>query len=217
MSSQFPNGTIFAVSTVLSAAVVISATSNANPAVASSAAPPADDSVVLLSSNWPGLNEVVARTDLADSDSFALLGVNTTNVNRYSPGEGSGFFQVASSFINLSQVREVTKSGGEQQFFQFRYLEDNPSRQRQKPTFKNAKSILLTLDWDPALAWYEALREADSDQEIIVLRATLPNDDVLYYGVYPSFDDDPSMTIDENMTNTATFSMTAGFTRYAAP
>jgi hypothetical protein len=49
-----------------------------------------------------------------------------------------------------------------------------------------------------------------------VLRATLPNGALLYYGVYPSFDEDPSLDANENMTNKATFSLNSALTRYAS-
>lgn len=214
MASQFPNGTIFAVSTVLGAPNAVSGITNTNPAVATAAAPVADDSIVLINSNWPDLNDRIARTDNANSNSFELLGIDTTNEDRYEPGEGDGSVRVASGFVNLSQVRESTKSGGEQQFFTWQYLEDRSSRQRQRPTFKNAKVINLTLDYDPALAWYEALDTLDKAQELVVLRATLPNGAQMFYPVYPSFDADPSLTMNENMTNVATFSLAGDFTRY---
>jgi tail tube protein len=216
MSSQFPNGTIFAVSTVLGAPIVVSDISNANPAVASAAAPPSDDSIVLINSNWPDINERIAKTDNADSASFELLGINTLDDDRFEPGEGEGSVRVASAFVNLSQVTETSKSGGEQQFYTWQYLEDRSSRQRQKPTFKNAKVINVTLDYDPALAWYAALDTLDKAQELIVLRATLPNGAQMFYPVYPSFDADPSLTMNENMKNIATFSLNGEMTRYEA-
>lgn len=217
MAAYFPNGTVFAVSTAMAAAVPITAISNANPAVASSTTPPTDGSIVVLTSGWPTLSERVVRSDAADAGTFVLEGIDTTNVTRYPAGEGvPGAFMVASDFVNLSQVTTSEKQGGEQQFFTWQYLEDRSGRQRQRPTFKNAKSLTLTLDYDPALAWYEAMIELDADKDPVVLRATLPNGVQLYYLVYPSFDGDPSMTINENMQNTATFSMISDFTRYEA-
>ena len=56
----------------------------------------------------------------------------------------------------------------------------------------------------------------DEKAELIVLRAALPNGASIYYPVYPSFDADPSLTMNENMQNTATFSMAGKFTRYEA-
>lgn len=214
MSSMFPNGTIFAVSTALGAAIPFTALSNAINAVALAAAPPADESIVMIASNWPDLVDRVARTDNSDVDSFELIGIDTTDTLRYEPGEGAGSVRVVTDWVNLSQVRESTKAGGEQQYFTWQYLEDRSGRQRQRKTFKNAKSITILLDYDPALAWYEQLSTLDESGELCVLRATLPNGAQLFYAVDVAFDDDPSLTMNENMTNSATFSLNSKMTRY---
>jgi len=109
----------------------------------------------------------------------------------------------------------VQKSGGTQQFYKWQYAEDPSNTQKQRPTFKDAKTLTLTLDYDPALAWYAALTAADAAQQLVVLRAVLPSGDTLYYAVYPSFDADPSMDLNKNMENTATFSLVSPLTRYA--
>lgn len=215
MSAIFPNGTVFSVSTALGTALAVTAITNANPAVASASTPPADGAILIAKSGWTELNERVVRSANADSTTFELEGIDTTSLTRYPAGQGAGSVTPVTAWVDLSQVTAIEKTGGEQQFFQWRYVEDRNSRQRQRPTFKNAKVITLTLNYDPALAWYDALREADAVKDTVVLRARLPNNDELYYLVYPSFDADPSMTLDQNMQNTATFSMTTEFTRYA--
>lgn len=215
MSAIFPNGTVFSVSTALGTALAVTAITNANPAVASATTPPADGAILIAKSGWTELNERVVRSANADSTTFELEGIDTTSLTRYPAGQGAGSVTPVTAWVDLSQVTGIEKTGGEQQFFQWRYVEDRNSRQRQRPTFKNAKVITLMLDYDPALAWYAALREADAVKDTVVLRARLPNNDELYYLVYPSFDADPSMTLDQNMQNTATFSMTTEFTRYA--
>ncbi|VFR31891.1 phage-related conserved hypothetical protein [plant metagenome] len=216
MSAIFPNGTVFSVSTAFAAAIDVTAISNASPAVASAATAPAEGAIVAVSSGWTELNERIVRVANAETGSFTLDGVDTSSEARYPAGQGAGSVKAVSAWVDLSQVTAIEKTGGEQQFYQWRYVEDRSGRQRQRPTFKNAKTITITLDYDPALAWYDALRDADALKEPVVLRAKLPNGDELYYLVYPSFDADPSMTLDTNMQNTATFSMTSEFTRYVA-
>lgn len=216
MAASFPNGTILSVSSGFGAAVPVTAISNANPAVATTATPPADGAIVVINSGWAGLTDRVARASAVDADSFALEGISTLDTTRFDAGGGAGSYQSVSGWVQLSQVRETARAGGEQQFFTWQYLEDRDGRQRQKPTFKNAKSLTVTLDYDPALAWYDQLVGADESGNPVALRAVLPSGVSLYYYVYPSFDGDPSMTMNENMTNVATFSMISPVIRYEA-
>lgn len=216
MSSMFPNGTIFAVSTGFGAPIAVSALTNASPPVASAVAPPADNSIGLITSNWPDISDRVAKTTNADADSFELAGFDTTDLTRFPAGSGAGSIKVVTTWVNLSQVRENNRSGGDQQYFTWQYLEDKSGRQRQRKTFKNAKVINITLDYDPALAWYNALSKLDDSQDLQVLRATLPNGAQLFYAVDVAFDEDPTMTMNQNMTNSVAFSLNSKMTRYEA-
>lgn len=216
MSSIFINGTRYSISTALAAAAAISAISNANPGVASAVAPPEDGSILVLKSAWTNLNETVARSANADADSFELEGVDTTSTVLFPAGGGAGTYQKVSSWVDLDQVRDVVMAGGDQQFFNYQYVEDPISRQRQKPTFKNAMTMTVSLDYDPAKAWYAALIEADRLREPVVVRGVLPNGSTLYYYAYPSFNKVPVGQVNENLQNTAVFSLIADPIRYEA-
>ena len=62
MSSMFPNGTIFSVSTGFETAVAVSEISNAMPAVATLASGTvAAGAIALINSNWAGIDGRVAR------------------------------------------------------------------------------------------------------------------------------------------------------------
>jgi len=214
MSSIFINGTQYFVSKALAAAIPVTAISNANPAVATSASPPADGAIVVVASGWSGLNETVARTANAAADSFELAGVNTTNESRFPPGLGAGSVREVTDWTPLIQVRSADLSGGEQQFYQYQYVEDPSSRQRQKPTFKNPMVLTIGLDYDPSLQWYEDLIAADEAGVPVVLRTVLPNGSEILYYAYPSFNKVPTQTLNENMQNTATFSLISDPVRY---
>lgn len=219
MSSMFPNGTIFSVSTGFETAVAVSGISNAMPAVATLASGTvAAGTIALINSNWAGIDGRVARASGSTAGEVTLDGIDTTDDDIYTPGTGAGAGSLLAvdTWVQLSQVTSSAKSGGEQQFYNWQYLEDRTRTQKQRPTFKNAKVLTLTLDYDPAKAWYTALEKLDEKAELIVLRAALPNGASIYYPVYPSFDADPSLTMNENMQNTATFSMAGKFTRYEA-
>lgn len=216
MAQQFPNGTVFSVSTAFGTAVDVTAVTNANPAVATATSPPTDGTIGVMTSGWPSLNQRVVRTDGADTSSFEIDGFDTTDTSDYPAGEGKGAFTPVSTWVTLSQVTNIQKSGGEQQFYQWQYAEDPSGQQQQRPTFKNAKSLQLTMDFDDALDWYDSLKDADAAKDPVVLRAKLPNGKTLYYYVYPSFDADPSMNLNQNMQNVATFSQISPFTKYGA-
>lgn len=216
MSSYFPNGTQYAISTTLAAAIALTAITNANPAVASAAAPPADGSIVVLASGWSALNDTVAKTANAAADSFELAGVDTTSLVDFPAGAGAGTARVAGGWVPITQVRSNNVTGGEQQFFTYQYVEDKSNRQRQKPTTKSPIVITLNMDYDPALPWYEALIQADKLGQPVILRATLTSGDVIYYLAYPSFNKVPTGGLNENQQNVATFSLLGDPVRYEA-
>jgi hypothetical protein len=217
MSQSFPNGTVFSVSTALATAIPLTAISNASPPVASTSTPPTVGTYGVIESPWSGLNNRVSRVaTVVAATSFTLEGFDTTNTTQYPAATDTGTFQSVSSWVQLSQVTNIAKSGGTQQYFSWQYAEDPHNTQIQRPTFKNARTLTLTLDYDPALAWYAALEAADQAQVPVVLKAQLPSGAILLYYVYPAFDGDPSMNLNKNMDNTATFSQIAPLTRYTS-
>jgi hypothetical protein len=218
MASSFPNGTIFSLGTVLAAAKTITSISNASPAVASSTAHGyAAGDIVKLGVASALLDQRVVRVaaNVSPTDLFNLEGIDTSSTTLYPTGFGVGTAQKVTTWVPFSQVTDVQASGGEQQFYQWTYLEDG--RQRQRPTFKNARSMTLQMDYDPSLAWHAALLAADQLGGVYPLQAALPTGAKLYYSVYVGFDGEPGITINENMKTTATLSLASPYsTRYAS-
>jgi hypothetical protein len=205
MAALFPNGSVFAIATSKATALAVTAITNASEAVATvtGTAPNVGD-IVVISSGWAELNGAVARVKAVDTQDVTLEGIDTSDTVRYPAGEGVGSIAVASSWTSFSQVTDSQNSGGEQQFYQWVYLEDGV--QRQRPTFKNARSLQITMDYDPSLSWHAALLAADRARTEYVIRLTLPNGDVIFYNMYVSFDGEPTTTINQNMQVVATFS-----------
>lgn len=216
MSSSFPNGTIFSVLTTLGAAKVLTAISNANPGVAASVAHGfADLDILLLSVASARLNNRVVRVSGSAANAFNLEGIDTTSATKFPTGFGVGNAYEASVPVAISQVVDSQLSGGEQQFYTWQYLESGA--QLQRPTFRNAKSLTLQMDWDPDLAWHAALLTASDDGTVVPLLATLPNGNKLYWGMYVSFDGEPNFNINENMKTSAVFALANPLsTRYAS-
>lgn len=214
MSAYFPNGTIFSLGTTYAAAKNITAITNASPGVATSTAHGYSDGDILLLRTMAStlLESKVVRVASSATNSFDLEGIDTSSTSRYPSGFGVGTAEEVTAWTALSQVVDSQGSGGEQQFYQWTYLEDG--RQRQRPTFKNARSLTLTVDWDPTLSWHTALMAADLATTVYALRAVLPNSTTLYYGVYVGYDGEPTLTINENMKTTISFSLASTHTRY---
>jgi hypothetical protein len=216
LSSSFPNGTVFAISTAVAAAKTITSVSNANPGVAAATANGySDGDILILTAASTRLDQRVVRVDNAATDAFDLEGINTTSTTVYPSGFGAGSAVEVSSFVSLSQTTNTATSGGEQQYFQWVYLEDG--KQRQRKTFKNARSLQWTADYDPTLAWHTALLNADEDGTTRVLLATLPNGSKIYWSVEVSFDGEPTFNTNQNQQVVATFSLVNPVsTRYAS-
>jgi hypothetical protein len=214
MSASFPNGTVFAIGSTYGSDVTISAVSNANPGVATAAGHGYTDGDIILLAMPSRLDGRVVRVDTPATGSFNLEGINTTSTTLYPSGFGVGTSKEVTAFTSLSQVVDSQSAGGEQQFYQWVYLEDG--RQRQRPTFTNARSMTLTLDYDPSLAWHQALLDAAVSNEVRALRATLPNLATLYWGVYVGYDGEPTFTINENQKVSLSLSLAAPHTRYAS-
>lgn len=214
---MFPNGTIFSISSALKAAIAVTSISNANPAVATvDDEGAASGDIVMITSDWGLLDGRVARLSAATAVSATLEGIDTTDANAYAAGGGAGSLRAVQTWVELSKVTASSRAGGEQQFHTWQYLEDRAGRQRQAPTFKNAKSLTLTLDHDPAKSWFKELIKADAQKDRIILRAVLPNGAKMFYPVTVSFDADPSLDMNVTMANTVTFAMDGEFTRYEA-
>lgn len=204
MSAIFPNGSVFSIGTTFATAITISGITNANPAVATATAHGlADGDIVMISSGWSRLDNAVCRVAGSDVNTFQLEGIDTSDTQQYPAGAGVGSAREITAFTAISQVTDSQAYGGDQQFFQWVYLEDG--LQRQRPTFKNARSLQLTLDYDPDLAWHAALLTADRNGEPHAMRMALPNGSFIYYSMYVSFDGEPTATANQNMQVVANF------------
>jgi hypothetical protein len=216
MASNFANGTTVSISSAFDAAVTVSSITNAEQAVATVDGTVAKGAIVLVESGWTGLNERACRVADFSANAATLEGIDTTDTTIYPEGEGVGELKVVKTWTAINQVTEVSKSGGEANFAQWQFLEDRTGTQRQRPTYRSAKSIDLTMHFDPKLAWYNELLKAAQSGELRVLKIVSPQGDVALYPVYVSFDGDPTLTVNENETVTASFALAASYTFYAA-
>ena len=213
----FINGAKYAFSTTLSAAQEITAISNAATAKVSAAVLPTDGDIVLLRSNWTDLNDVASYVENAGAGKFDLAQIDTSDTAIYVPSEElPASYQVAGGFTSLSQIREITQSGGDMNMFNWGYVDDSSLRQRSRPTDSNPLVLQFTLDWDPDKPWATELEMASKKRMLTVLRERLPTGDVLLYSGYIGYQKMPSHTRNENMTVTATMTINSDPIRFSA-
>lgn len=216
MSVSLPNGAVISIASTMAVAVSITAISNASPAVATAAghALVDGDVVVLAVPSWPALNGRVVRViDKADG-TFALEGVDTTDTKRFPAGAITGAARKVQTWTAITQVLEANMSGGEQQFYNYQFLEDTGD-ERQIPTIRSARSQTLSIADDDALPHYAVLDAADAERKTRAVWLQMPNGARTYYPAYVSFSKVPTLTKNQAMALSVTLSLDAEPMRYA--
>lgn len=215
MAVKLPNGIIFSLGTTLGAPKPVTAITNANPAVASSATHGlSNGAVIVVNSGWQKINDRVMRVAAQASGTFNLEGIDTTSTTLYPAGSGTGSVREVTGFTQISQVLESSTSGGEMQFATYSFLEND--FESQIPTQSSAQTITLNIADDDTLAGYKALQKASDERVALPLKAQLPDGAVILYMGYVSFNSTPSMTKGEVMACEATFSLLSKPVRYSA-
>ena len=210
-----PNGATFQIAATFGTEKVISAISNANPAIATAAANGlADGDFILINSGWGKLDGRASRVADAETGTFALENINTLNENFYAPGGGAGSFLEVLTWVEVTKITTVSATGGEQQFLTVGYLAEDDDRQF--PTNRNPMSMAFTVEDQPT-APYVPIVEGYSDNKIqTVGRLNLPNGDKIIYPGFASITETPTLERNQLMTRVITFSLSGRSTRYLA-
>jgi len=212
---QMPNGATFEIASAYGAAIPFTALTNANPAVATAAAHGlAEGDIVALSSGWTRLDGRAVQVGEITSGTFALDGVNTTNIQQYPAGSGVGAAREVTTFTEISKITELGSSGGDQQFLTFGFLADDDDRQM--PTTKNPITLTITVADDPSQPYVDVCEAADDDKQARVLRLNLPGGSRIIYNGYVSITSTPTMSRNNLMTRVISIALTGRPTRYSA-
>lgn len=212
---QLPNGFTIALATAYGTAKTVSALTNANPAVATTSAAHgiSTGAILEITSGWQKINSRGARAAAAAGSSISYEGLDTTSVTNYPAGTGIGSIREITAFTQISQITDLTTSGGDMQFATYSFLEND--FESQLPTQASAQSLTITIADDAALAGYIALKAAGEDRSIRMLKMTTPSGGILLYNGYVSFNETPTLSKGNINTVSATFSLLAKPTRYA--
>ena len=213
MAATLPDGSIVSLATTIASAKTIATLSNASPAVAGSTAHGfSNGDLVVVASGWGRLNQRVVKVASSLTDSFAMADIDTSSTTYFPAGSGTGTASKITAWTQISQILGFSTSGGEQQFTNFSYLEDN--FERQLPTVTSAQSLQMQLADDASLAGYVALKAASESKAVTPLRLTLPSGAVILYNGIVSLNETPSLSKGNVMTVTATFSLQNRPVRY---
>lgn len=170
--------------------------------------------ILEVTSGWSRLNSRIVRVKSVTTDAFVLEGVDTSNLNLYPVGGGSGTVRKILTWVQITQVLEFTTSGGEQQFVTYSFLEEDV--EHQIPTVKSASSFAMTIGDDASLPWYALLSAANDDRVPRAVRITLPSQSSILYNGYVTLNKTPTLTKNEIMGLQATVSLTSEPMRYSA-
>lgn len=210
-----PNGATMQLAVSFATAKLITAISNANPAVASATANGlTDGDIVLLESSWGKLDGRAVRVTGATTDAFSLENISTENVDFYTAGGGAGNFQEVSSWVEITKITGVSMTGGEQQFLTVGYLSDDDDRQF--PTNRNPMSMALTVEDQPTAAYVPVAEGYTDNKTQTVLRLNLPNGDKILYPGFCTITDTPTLERNALMTRTVNFALSGRPVRYIA-
>lgn len=215
MAVSLPNGSIVAIASGYDSAKTLSALTNANPSVVTSAAHGfVDGDYIDVVSGWARLTDRILRVDDATTGTFELEGFDTTSTSLFPAAGGAGTARKITGFTQLAQILDSTSSGGEQQYWTGQFLEAD--REIRIPTTKSAAGIDFQIADDPSQPGYQLAKEANDDREPRAVLITLSNGAKLLYKAYISLGLIPSLTVNQAMTLPVTLSLLGDPIRYAS-
>lgn len=215
MGITLSTGTIVAIAKTYGASVNMTAIGNAAEAVATLAA--GHGCVVgdylEISSGWGRLDKRVVRVKTVATNDVTLEGIATTNTTLYPAGTGAGTIRRITAWDNLSQLKDLSVSGGDQQFADITAIDDVV--ERKVPTIRSAVALSMTVMDDPSQAWYATVQAAADAASVAGLRMSFPNGTKLLANAYWSLQKTPNVAKNEALTAKVDASYAADPVRYA--
>lgn len=215
MAAQLPDGATVLIATTYGSAKPVSAVTNASPAVATSTAHGlSNGALVLVASGWSRLNARVLRLASVATNAASFDGFDSSSTSVFTPGGGIGTMTEITALTQITQIMGFETTGGDQQFVNYSFLEQD--FETQLPTITSAQSIKISIADDPSLAGYIALKAAGEARATRALKLLLKDGSFVLYNGVVSFNETPTVTKGAIMTVSATFSLTGRPVRYAS-
>lgn len=216
MAITLSTGTSVSIAKAYGSSVTMSAITNATEAVATLSA---GHSVLVgdyleITSGWDLLDKRVVRVKTVATNDVTLEGVNTSNTTKYPAGAGIGSIRRITSWSQLSQLKDLSASGGDQQFADITSISDRTTKQ--VPTVRSAVTMTIGVFDDPNLAWYADVTAASDASTPYGLLMVFPNGSRLAANAYWSLQKVPGISKNEALTTQISLSYAADPIRYSA-
>lgn len=214
MALTLPNGATVHIGELDAEKKVTAATNAAEAELTANAHGLANGDFVMLTSGWGELSGRVFKVGGVATNTFKLVGINTADTVKFPAGGGVGAVRKIKKWTQLTQVMEFNTSGGDQQYYDYGFLEDDYDRQI--PTTKSPMSIQIAVADDATLPGYQAAVAASNSGAETPMMIRLKNGDQIAYIGYLSVNETPTMTRNEGMKINMAYSLSGKLNRYAA-
>lgn len=215
MAFTLSTGTAVAVAKTYGSAVNMTAITNAVEAVATLAA---GHGVVVgdyleVSSGWGRLNGRIVRVKTVVTNDVTFEAINTTSTTLYPAASGTGTIRRITVWESVAQIKEMSLSGGDQQFADITTLDDVVAKQI--PTIRNAQALSIQAFDDPSLAYYNTVVNYAETSTQAAVRLSFPNGSKIVANGYWSVKKVPEVARNEALVTTLDMSIVSEPTRYA--
>ena len=213
MAVKLPNGATVHIATALAAEKKVTVATNAAECVLTVAGHGfANGDLVLFKSGWGKLNERVFQIGDVKTDTFKLTGIDTSNADGFPAGSGIGAVQKITDWVQVSQIVDFSTSGGEQQYVDFGFLEDDFDQQI--PSTKSAMSMSIKIADDTSLPGYKAAAKCSDKGGKWPLKVVLKGGGLICYNGYPSMNKTPELVRNQVMAVTLSYAISGEVNRY---
>jgi len=169
--------------------------------------------IIEITSGWGRLDKRLARVKTVATNDITLEGINTSSTTLFPAGGGTGSSRKITAWDEITQIKEMSVGGGEQQYADVTTITDVTAKQA--PTIRSAVALNLTVMDDPALAWYPTVNALSESAGVAGVRMRFPNGSKLFGNGYWSLQKTPNVAKNEAITAKVDVSYISEATRYA--
>lgn len=178
--AQVPTGTLFFIASAYASAKTVTIATNATEAVITALAHGySNGDVVEITSGWGRINRRVYEIGAVTTDTFKLVGQDTTNTTFFPAGLGIGSVRKVTAFQQITSIVSASSSGGDAKPVEYKFLESDVSYTINDGF--SATSYNLEMDADSfGSAGYTSLKTLTEVQTDTCLKMTTRNGARIY-------------------------------------